>query len=266
MLNSIQNSKQCPFCQNMTIGAYTGVLSIRKCLYCGLLFRSMSQPQIESVELYKKAWSDPCNHIKETGGTDPELARLYLKKLMSSLGIKDLDGLKILDYGAGRGDILIALSELGADVYGIEPYGYGYLKNKGFKVFRQVDDVPKGLLFDGIITTDVIEHILSPWYVINKLYELLNTAGWLYVATPNAYSLNARLLRSRWREFYNPGHLYFFNSDCVEAIFTKLGIFQYKRLQWFVKYKGNLLRNLVHFVLQFLRLDGELRYLLYKNR
>ena len=158
----------------------------------------------------------------------------------------------------------MALSELGADIYGIEPYGYAYLKSKSFKVFRQIEEIPKGLSFDAIITTDVIEHIPSPWDIISELYNLLNTDGWLYIATPNSNSLNARIFKSHWREFYNPSHFYFFNSGCIEAIFIKLGIVERKRLYWFIKYNDNFLQNLMHFVLKFFKLDGELRYILRK--
>lgn len=263
-VSEIQDSKQCPFCGHREINVYSSALSVRRCLSCGLLFRSILQLQSNSAELYKNAWSDACNHINETGGTNLELARIYLQKLILFLGKKNLTGLKILDFGAGRGDILIALSELGADIYGIEPYGYEYLKSKGLKVFRQIEEIPKGLFFDAIITTDVIEHIPSPWDAIGKLYKLLNTNGWLYIATPNANSLNARFFKSHWREFYNPSHFYFFNSGCIEAIFIKLGIVEYKRLYWFIKYSSNFLQNLIHFVLKFLKLDGELRYILRK--
>lgn len=263
-IGHLQDSAECPFCSHSEINVYCSILSVWKCSTCGLLFRGLPHTDIECSKLYKSAWLDCFNHKDETGGTDYKLAVIYLRKLLLSLGLKDLAGLKIIDFGAGRGDMLTALSELGADVYGVEPYGYDYLKGKGFKVFRQIEDIPKSLSFDGIIAMDVIEHIPSPWDTIGKLRELLNTNGWLYIATPNANSLNARLFKSHWREFYNPSHFYFFNSGCLEEIFIKLGIVKYKKLAWFIKYNNNFLQNVTHLVLQFLKLDGELRYILHK--
>lgn len=258
----VQGSGQCPSCGHGKISVYSRALPVWRCLSCGLLFKDISLS--ESIKIYKNAWSDLRNHKDETGATTPELARIYSKKLIKSLGLRDLAGLKILDFGAGRGDMLIALSELGADVYGVELFGYEYLKSKNLTIFRQIEEIPKGLLFDGIIANDVIEHLFYPWDAIKQLYGLLNSNGWLYIATPNAKSFNAKVFRSRWREFYNSGHIRFFNSSCIELIFTKLGIVRYKRLNWFVKYRSNPLAILTHFVLQLFQLDGVLRYILRK--
>lgn len=261
---SMQNSKQCPFCGHSEIDVYSGVLSVWKCLSCGLLFRDISKTGIDHAKLYKNAWLDCFNHKDETGGTDPELARLYLQKLLSFLGIKNLAGLKILDFGAGRGDMLAALSQLGADAYGVESFGYTYLNNKGRRVFRCIEEIPKDFLFDGIIAIDVIEHLFYPWGTINQLYGILGAQGWFYITTPNLGSLNSRFFMSHWRELQNPSHIYFFNPVCFETILTKLSIAKYKRLNWFIKYSDNPLRRVVHFILQFLKLDGELRYILRK--
>lgn len=263
--STTQNPKQCPFCSHREINVYSSALSVWRCLSCGLLFMNALRSEVESAELYKNAWADPRDHEDETGGTNLKLARVYLQKLIPFLCLRNFKKLKILDFGAGRGNILIALSELGADVYGIEPFGYEYPKDKGFKVFRGIEEIPKGFLFDGIIAIDVIEHLFSPWDTINKLYGLLNAAGWFYIATPNANSLNAKFFVSHWREFRNLSHIYFFNSCCIEKIFTKLGIVQYKRIRWFIRYNSNPLQNLAHYFLQFFRLDGELRYVLRKS-
>ena len=260
-----QKPKQCPSCGSKDIKIYNRSLNFWRCLYCGLLFRGVLQTESKLAELYKNAWSDSSKHKDQTGGISLNLARVYSQKLHSFLDLKNLKGLKILDFGAGRGDMLMALSEIGAEVYGIDPYGYEYLKNKNFKVFRDINEIPKGLLFDGIIANDVIEHLYYPRDTINALYDLLKAPGWIYIATPNVNSLNAKLLISYWRELYNPSHIYLFTPDCIEAIFSKLGIVQYKRLSWFIKYGGNPLQKIAHFLLQSFQLDGELRYILRKT-
>lgn len=261
--NTALNSKQCPFCGRGDVSLYNSSLFVWKCLSCGLLFKDRLQD--ESVAIYKSAWSDYCNHIDETGATNRKLSKIYSQKLISSLGLKNFSEMKILDFGTGKGNMLMALAELGADVYGIEPFGYEYLKSKGFKIFREIKEIPEGLLFDGIIANDVLEHLFNPWDTINELYGILNINGWFYIATPNAESLNAKFFRSYWREFYNSGHIRFFNSDCIEAIFIKLGIPKYKRLHWFVEYSSNPLHRLIHLILQFFQLDGVLRYMLRRS-
>lgn len=261
--NEIKGSKECPFCGHGKTRIFSSALSMLRCVSCGLLFRDISLS--ETIMINRNAWSDLYNHKNETGATDLRLSRIYAGNLISSLGLKSIKGLKILDFGTGRGDMLVALSELGADVYGVEPFGYEHLKSRGFKVFHEIDAIPKGFLFDGIIANDVIEHVFFPWDVVEKLYGLLNVSGWLYIATPNAGGFNASFFKAHWRELYNQGHIRFFNSACLEGIFTKLGIVEFKRLSWFIKYSNNPLKALVNYFLQFFKLDGVLRYVLLRG-
>ena len=256
-------SKECPYCGQGTLNKYA-TISVCKCPSCSLLFKNGLQFEGGFDELYKKAWQDTDNHKDKTGGTDLELARIYARKLVSVLGLKDFKGLKLLEFGAGRGNMLAALLELGANVYGVEPFGYEYLKNKGFKVFRTLEEIPGGILFDGIVTIDVIEHVLHPWDILNLLYGRLNSQGWFYVTTPNAGSLNARLSAGNWRELHNSSHIYFLDQKCLEIILNKIGLNKFIRLRWFVQYTNNPLRVLMHYVLQQFGLDGELRYLIVK--
>lgn len=262
MVKVTKSLEQCPLCSHRNIKLYNKTLFVWRCLSCGLLFRKISET--EFVKLYKNAWSDLGKHRDEIGVTTLDLARSYLQKIVVFLELKSLSGLKILDFGTGKGEMLTAISELGADAYGIDPFGYQYLEGKNFKVFRSIKEIPKGILFDGIIANDAIEHLFSPRDRIKDLYKLLKDGGWFYIATPNSSSLNARVFMSRWREFYNPGHIWLFNSACLERIFSELGITKYKRLHWFIQYNRNPLRRLIHYLLRFSELDGVLRYILRK--
>jgi 2-polyprenyl-3-methyl-5-hydroxy-6-metoxy-1,4-benzoquinol methylase len=256
--------KQCPFCGKDAKNKYADLKFFYQCLFCGLIFKHADDEQ-DFNQLYKIAWSDVDNHKQETGGTDVKLARIYARKLAQSLGLENFSGLKILDFGAGDGSMLMALSELGADVYGLEPFGYEHIRNKGFMVFRSLDEIPEGILFDGVISIDVLEHVPFPWSTLDKLYGLLVNRGWLCVTTPNANSLNAIFLRYNWRELHNPSHLYFLTPRCLEVIFAKLGYTKFRRFSWFVQYSNNSMKMLVHYLLQLLKLDGEMRYIIYKN-
>lgn len=258
------DSRRCPFCSSTTIAVHWKTANIWRCSSCNLLFRNPLKLQQEIFELYKNSWLNPGMFKNMTGGTNLRLARIYAQNLASSLGLRNFVGLKILDFGAGRGDMLTVLSELGADVYGIEPFGYDYLKNRDFKLFHTLEEVPEGFLFDGVLMIDVIEHLMTPWDTIMKLYRLLSDNGWFYIATPNANSLNARLFMSHWMELRNPSHIYFFTSSSIEGMIFYFHSFQYKRLRWLIEYKNNFLQNLPRFLLGFFKLDGELSYLLHK--
>jgi len=254
----------CPNCEG-SAAAYWKSLSFWKCSSCGLIFRYPLPIASGIVELYEKSWTSPSENRSETGGTELSLARSYARKLADALELTDFKGLRILDFGAGRGDALTAFSELGADVYGVEPFGYQGLVDRGFKMFRTLDEIPERFTFDGIITMDVVEHLGSPWDEINRFGRMLNEGGFIYISTPNADSFRAKIEGENWREALRPGHFVLFTGDSLETLLDRAGYKNRKRLTWYINYKNNNLHNLLSYLLQVAQIDGELRYLIRKS-
>jgi 2-polyprenyl-3-methyl-5-hydroxy-6-metoxy-1,4-benzoquinol methylase len=260
---SLEKQTRCPLCNSATKSLWPEK-KVKKCLTCGLLFRHPASSREELEVLYQTSWNDPTNQIDETGATDSYLGQIYIKELAKSLGKSDLKGLQILDYGAGRGAMLKALLDAGAEVYGIDPFGFEFLRSNGYKVFRSINELPDGIQFDGIVSLDVIEHLDYPWDDYRKLKEFLYENGWLYISTPNATGINARFYRTKWREIANRGHLFFFSPTTLERTLEKSGYKNIKRLQWFINYRRGFITSVFHWVFQFLKIDGELRYLAYR--
>lgn len=255
---------ECRYCNGKTF-IYWRSLSFWKCPSCRLIFRH-PLPETESViELYVNSWTSPYINRSETGGTSLDLARVYVRKIAESLEVTDFSGLKILDFGAGRGDVLIALSEMGADVYGVEPFGYQRLLEMGFKVFRTLDEIPAGVTFDGIVTMDVVEHLGSPWLEIARFNLLLNEGGFIYISTPNADSLRAKIQGNKWREALRAGHFVLFTGNSLETILDGSGYKNRKRLKWYIQYNKSGIQNVLGYILQSVLIDGELRYLIRKS-
>ncbi len=254
----------CPYCNGETVIHWES-LSFWKCLSCSLVFRFPLPDGHSVVELYEDSWNAPFENRSETGGTSLDLAVVYARKLADTLELKDFKGLRILDFGAGRGDAMTALSRLGADVYGVEPFGYEGLVERGFKMFRFLDDIPEGMTFDGIITMDVVEHLTTPWVELKGLNSLLNKDGFLYISTPNADSLRAVVEREKWREALRPGHFVLFNQNSLENMLADLEFKNIKRLRWYLKYNENKIHNFLGYMLQTVGIDGELRYLIRKS-
>lgn len=254
----------CPYCNGETVIHWES-LSFWKCLSCSLVFRFPLPDGHSVVELYEDSWNAPFENRSETGGTSLDLAVVYARKLADTLELKDFKGLRILDFGAGRGDAMTALSRLGADVYGVEPFGYEDLVERGFKMFRYLDDIPEGMTFDGIITMDVVEHLTTPWVELKGLNSLLNKDGFLYISTPNADSLRAVVEREKWREALRPGHFVLFNQNSLENMLAGLEFKNIKRLRWYLKYNENKIHNFLGYMLQTVGIDGELRYLIRKS-
>lgn len=219
-------------------------------------------PTLEELEhLYTAAWKKPQSEIEMTGATERTLAEAYAKKLAGSLGRKDLAGLKILDYGAGRGDVLATLKALGADVFAVEPFGEEFLRKRGFPTFSEVEAIPPGLRFDGVVMIDVVEHVAEPRVLLSRLKEKLRRPAWIYLATPNAASLRARIQGARWGEALNPVHLFLYTPRSLTLLLDGSGFEKVTRLRWMIRYPANPLRRLLHMLLQLLGIDGELRYM-----
>jgi 2-polyprenyl-3-methyl-5-hydroxy-6-metoxy-1,4-benzoquinol methylase len=228
------------------------------------LFRYPASSLKELDDLYKTSWGDANNQLEETGATSPELAQEYVRQLAKSLGIENLEGLRILDYGAGRGAMIKALLDAGADVCAVEPFGYEVLQKNGFKVFCSLTELPKGFTFDGIVSLDVVEHVPVPWDDYKNLKEFLAENGWLYISTPNAAGINAQYFKVKWRELYNRGHLFFFTPATLKDILKKCGYKNIIRLRWFINYHRSSITLILHWPIQFLQIDGELRFLAFK--
>jgi SAM-dependent methyltransferase len=232
-----------------------------RCRSCGLLLRN-PVPRAEELEaLYAASWSAPVQARAQTGGTDLRLARIYVARLLRSLGIPDFGGRKILELGAGRGEMLTALGERGAIAWGVEPFGYDFLRRRGFAAFRRLRDLPPGLLFDGAVTVDVVEHLERPWQDLAALGLRLRPGGFLYLSTLNIRGLNALLSGPRWREFHKDGHLLFFNAPIMRRVLATAGFKRLRRLRWQVVYHRNPVRRAMDSVLQASGLDGGLRFL-----
>lgn len=254
----------CPFCEGKIV-LYWEKISIWQCRSCRLLFRN---PQIDDatlIELYASSWKNPMAHRSETGGTTPILAKTYSENLLKTLGLNDFKGLKILDFGAGEGIMSRALKDAGADVWAIEPFGPQVCRLEGISKACTLDELGGKVRFDGIVCIDVIEHLKWPWEHLSRFHDILKPHGWLYLATPNAMSLNAQFLKEKWREAQRTSHLFFFKPVILEKFFEYAGFYSWRRLRWFIRYSSNPIRQLLHFLLQLTLLDGEIRYIAIKK-
>jgi len=253
---------RCPYCRGPTRSHWARLQAIH-CESCGLIVKKRGRVPDGLDELYQRSWQDPESNVAETGGTDAALAQRYAALLAASLGRKDLSGLRLLDFGSGRGEFPIALTELGASVIAVDPYGAPFLADRGLSAHADVASIPGDERFDGVTTLDVVEHLERPWEDLATLAARLKPGGWIFVATPNPKSALARLSGSRWREGRKAAHLLFLPESTLRTMLRRIGATKIERLAWPVRYHSNPLRNALQVGLRRLRLDGEVRLLAY---
>ncbi len=125
------------------------------------------------------------------------LARGSLVATVLAVKMK-IDGAQILDVGCGHGGIAVALAKQGAllTAVDIDPERIAVLEKMAEKEnvkiaahCTSVEDFSTNEKYDAIILADVLEHVSDYRLLITTLYEKLKPGGWLYLTTPNKWSV-----------------------------------------------------------------------------
>lgn len=133
----------------------------------------------------------------KNGKFDPEKNHLAASDRLNELsGILNNGISKILDVGSA----LLGLKELIKRNYPLSQIytldiSYDLLKlleDKGTNNHSLADacEIPfKDESFDLVILSDIVEHVTSPQKIIEESHRVLSDDGFLYISTPNKYSL-----------------------------------------------------------------------------
>lgn len=195
--------------------------------------------------------------------TPSSLAQQYVQLLLHEGFIRSLVGLKILDFGAGFGDMSAYLSSKGANVVAVEPFGFEVCEAKGLSVYRSLEELlaDRGSeeIFDAIIMLEVLEHLIDPLPVLKALHGLLRSNGWLFVSTPNSRSAKARLVGRHWRELKRGGHVILYSPPLLRTALRDAGFDSITTSRYSVRFNRNPLTHIIHVALQNMGLGGSLK-------
>lgn len=142
----------------------------------------------------------------------------------------------VLDVGCGTGVLGALLKEKGvSEVCGIE-----LSHTAASEAMRVLDRVIEGDVerigfpfspehFDCIICADVLEHLVDPWTIMQKLFTLLKPGGCIVASIPNAgfHRVVRGLIRGNWHYtdsgVLDKSHLRFFTWQSMKALFQNSG-------------------------------------------
>lgn len=145
--------------------------------------------------------------------------------------------MRILDVGCGEGMLGEGLLQRGAErVIGIEkePKAAHTARKRLTQVIEgDIEDLSVSLdlgQFDAIICADVLEHLVDPWGVLERLARHLSPDGHVIASIPNAryLALVDHLVNGHWT--YQPSglldksHLRFFTLSEIRRIFADAGL------------------------------------------
>lgn len=165
----------------------------------------------------------------------PSTSFLYpkLKQIMTQSKNKT-----ILDLGCGNGEIARKLIADGFCVYGVDGSVHGievaerYCPGHFFVMDFEKDDFPeelKEIVFDTIISTEVIEHLYDPDSYVKLCKEILKGKGNLIISTPyHGYLKNLIIsIAGKWDTHFSPlwcgGHIKFWSRSMLEKLLQQNG-------------------------------------------
>ena len=206
-----------------------------QCHSCGLIFPNPMPLPVGGIEQhYALEPGDYFRNHEETGKVAS--AKQMLREAARLAGGTG----RLLDIGAGRGELLAAARALGWEAVGIEPsptFAEHAAKFSGAEV--RPDPVERCNFpadsFDAVILSAVLEHLYNPDETIREVARILRRGGVLFVDVPNetglyfrAGNLYQKLRRRGWSvnlaPTFEPFHVFGFSPRSLGALLSKHGL------------------------------------------
>ncbi|MDQ6651496.1 MAG: class I SAM-dependent methyltransferase [Acidobacteriota bacterium] len=207
---------------------------IWRCGECGLVFPDPMPVPVEGIKQHYELDAEQYFQHHELEG----------KTLCGSAMLRraeELTGRKgrMLDIGAGRGELLRAGSEAGWLTVGIEPsasFADQAEQYSGVEIKREPLEECNfpDASFDVVILAAVLEHVDNPDQIIGEIARILRRGGALFLDVPNEQGLYFRVgnlyQRLSGRDWtvnlaptFEPFHLFGFNATALRKLVTKHG-------------------------------------------
>lgn len=208
---------------------------IWRCGRCGLIFPNPMPYPKGGLDQHYAMDADEYFRHHDTGGK-LETARAMLRQAESLTGGRG----RVLDIGAGRGEMLEAARAEGWTAVGIEPsesFARYCEEHTGAEIRRRpVEECGfEAGYFDAVILSAVLEHLYNPDETIREISRVLRPGGALFVDVPNETglyflvgNLYQKLRRRNWSvnlsPTFEPYHVFGFNPRSLRALLSKHGL------------------------------------------
>jgi 2-polyprenyl-3-methyl-5-hydroxy-6-metoxy-1,4-benzoquinol methylase len=198
----------------------------RACLFCGMVYMSPAPSQAyldayyAQVEVYDYSSDQPQDYRR----TIADKIRL-IQGFMSKFPSLPRQG-QALDFGAGQGATVKALSELDFRAKGIEISKAAQAaahKLFGVKLsdgpLERLDDAS----LDWLTMFDVLEHMLEPLGILRVTHQKLGFGGACLIGVPNYNSLDRIMRGAKSKAMIFPDHVNQFTKISLQLMVEKAG-------------------------------------------
>lgn len=221
----------CPICQSVSFklrpfaNRKNEALSLLECSSCHQEFLSpwpSDEWLSEEYSMYYTKRQSGLVHSKKN----------YFKKLFYDLNVQ-MSGKKILEFGPGEGDAIVALQSLfkNTKITAVERNEeanelFQKLDCKYFNLFLEeyISKNPDQEKFDFILLFDVLEHLKDPLKTLKDLKNYKMNSGGVIIATfPVSDSLSRKILKNIWPQ-YKVEHLNYFTEASISYMAQHSGL------------------------------------------
>ncbi len=195
----------------------------------------------ELAEFYAKTYyQNSASTTYQVTYSEDELAQKRLRsELLLHAALLQRKGIKgqFLEVGCGEGFLLNAASEAGFDVEGLDfsihgietfhPRLIGRVHvGDAFDLLDQFID--QGKPVDVCVLQNVLEHVIDPALLLNRIKRLVGPDGLVIITVPNDFSaLQEQVMEQKISDreywFAPPQHLHYFNVDTLIQFVTDMG-------------------------------------------
>ncbi|HEY0090476.1 MAG TPA: class I SAM-dependent methyltransferase, partial [Candidatus Lokiarchaeia archaeon] len=154
-------------------------------------------------------------------------------RTLQFLGRKNVQGLKLLDFGCGWGDFMDAAFGCGIEVIGFDQDNkkIDSAKRRGHNIINSITELIKIGQVDIIVMNSVLEHLQNVDYYMNLMRQLLKPNGLIIILVMdyrNGYiKKNAKRLRNNkscLTKYLNPiEHVNIYNYDTIKKTLELYG-------------------------------------------
>jgi SAM-dependent methyltransferase len=136
---------------------------------------------------------------------------------------------RLLDVGAGSGDLGASLASLGWTVVGVEPSAEACIRGsrRGLEMIEgtleTADPDELGSTYDAVVFQHSLEHVVEPAQDLARAHALLRDGGLLAVSVPNFGSWQSRAFGSAWLHLDLPRHRTHFTAAGLERLLRRSG-------------------------------------------
>jgi SAM-dependent methyltransferase len=210
-----------------------GEFEVRVCPECG---SGRTLPPVEADELGRlypgsyDAYALPRGLVAHTLAT--MLYRWHYRRALGRAPLAALRRLppgRLLDVGAGRGDLGVVIAARGWRVTGLEPSteacaegnARGVRMVEGTLAHIEADELEAD--YDVVVFQHSLEHVVEPLADLLRARELLRPGGRLLVTLPNFGSWQSRRFGSAWLHLDLPRHRSHFTAAGLERLLRRSG-------------------------------------------